>query len=590
MQRAYLFVIGCLLATEIGWAQAGNPVTVNNEGWTITADAQLGIFSVTYENLGTVLKDVRLNLHGPQGVQQLKGWSVTKVGENGVSIHTTEPRTAWVLKLEPDALTISTTTAEGMLTAEAPATPDRIVARLLDPQGVPVTWVGTDEIKDGYGASETRNPSYLPRRNPEVMYLSLGQVSGSNLHSLFDRPTDTAIDFPKGALMRRTGDDANLLQMTIPIPGNAQVRVLRDYFTKTLGLPFYVPFDDANFPRPPMVWSSWTSYYEGVREEDIVRNADWIAANLKTYGYQYVQLDDGYDRGKSGEHYWIENWDKEKFPHGPKWLTDYIKSKGLRAGIWIVPNSYAGAVEKHPDWYLRYKRDGKLILDYQTPTLDDTNPQVIDFLKKEFTTLDDWGFDYYKFDGEHDYLKYIPGVDLDKVADKSGDPIEVYRQRLKAIRDVMGPHRFIEGCPAGAPLDGIGYFNSYFNGQDVYNNWQGMYDLLSSINGNAFLNHLVVYVMPGEGMELLPPMTTEEAGEASAPLGYPDGPHPRDAPDGIRHHSARGPHGGDLRCAYRRCLPHGERYAGAPGRARAVAQADVAHHADSAHRPLQPRH
>ncbi len=308
------------------------------------------------------------------------------------------------------------------------------------------------------------------------------------------------------------------------------MRVLRDYFTKTLGLPFYVPFDDANFPRPPMVWSSWTSYYEGVREEDIVRNADWIAANLKPYGYQYVQLDDGYDRGKSGEHYWIENWDKEKFPHGPKWLTDYIKSKGLRAGIWIVPNSYAGAVEKHPDWYLRYKRDGKLILDYQTPTLDDTNPQVIDFLKKEFTTLDDWGFDYYKFDGEHDYLKYIPGVDLDKIADKSVDPIEAYRQRLKAIRDVMGPHRFIEGCPAGAPLDGIGYFNSYFNGQDVYNNWQGMYNLFSSINGNAFLNHLVVYVMPGEGMELLPPMTLEEAAKHRHPFGDPDRPHARDAP------------------------------------------------------------
>ena len=27
------------------------------------------------------------------------------------------------------------------------------------------------------------------------------------------------------------------------------------------------------------------------------------------YGFQYVQLDDGYDRGKNGEHYWIENWD-----------------------------------------------------------------------------------------------------------------------------------------------------------------------------------------------------------------------------------------------------------------------------------------
>ncbi len=205
MQRAYLFVIGCLLATEIGWAQAGNPVTVNNEGWTITADAQLGIFSVTYENLGTVLKDVRLNLHGPQGVQQLKGWSVTKVGENGVSIHTTEPRTAWVLKLEPDALTISTTTAEGMLTAEAPATPDRIVARLLDPQGVPGD-VGGNRRNQGWLRCQRDAQPVIPsppQSGGDV--LSLGQVSGSNLHSLFDRQTDTAIDFPKGALMRRTG-------------------------------------------------------------------------------------------------------------------------------------------------------------------------------------------------------------------------------------------------------------------------------------------------------------------------------------------------------------------------------------------------
>ena len=46
-----------------------------------------------------------------------------------------------------------------------------------------------------------------------------------------------------------------------------------------------------------MVWDSWSSYYDAVREEDIVRNADWIAANLKSYGYEYVQLDDGYDRG-----------------------------------------------------------------------------------------------------------------------------------------------------------------------------------------------------------------------------------------------------------------------------------------------------
>jgi hypothetical protein len=135
---------------------------------------------------------------------------------------------------------------------------------------------------------------------------------------------------------------------------------------------------------------------------------------------------------------------------------------------------------------------------------------VLDFLNKEFTILDDWGFEYYKFDGEHTFLKYVPGVDLDHIADKSVDPIIAYRYRLKVIRDTVGPYRFIEGCPAGTPLDGIGYFNSYYTGEDPYNSWRGMYVVFSSINANAFLNHLVVYVMPGE-MDVGPPMSVAEA-------------------------------------------------------------------------------
>ncbi len=375
---------------------------------------------------------------------------------------------------------------------------------------MPVDWVGTNEVVGSYGGSETRNPSFLPRRNPECMTFALGQVSSSNLHSLFDRKTATVISFSDQTLMQRSRQNPDLLELTIPVPGNTVVRLVPDYFTKTLGVPYYVPFDDSYFSRAPMVWSSWTSYYDEVNEEDIVRNTDWIAQNLKPYGFEYVQLDDGYDRGTQGEHFWIEKWDQAKFPHGPQWLANYIRSKGLHAGLWIVPNAYAGAVEQHPDWYLRFK-DGKIVLDYRTPTLDSTNPEVLAFLKKEFSTLDDWGFEYYKFDGEHAVAKYAPGIDGDKLFDKSIDPLVAYRNRTKLIRETIGPKRFIEGCPAGTPLNGIGYFNSYFTGHDLYNSWQGMYALFSSINANAFLNHLVVYVMPGEGMELLPPMTVEEA-------------------------------------------------------------------------------
>ena len=61
------------------------------------------------------------------------------------------------------------------------------------------------------------------------------------------------------------------------------------------------------------------------------------------------------------------------------------------------------------------------------------------------------------------------------------------------------------------PLNAIGYYNSFFNGNDLYDNWQGMYPLFSSINGNAFFNHMFGYVMPGEGLELGRPMSFEDA-------------------------------------------------------------------------------
>jgi hypothetical protein len=485
-------------------------------GWTIAANPASSELTVSYEGLGTILTHVRLTHEGHKRDASQQAFSAETRGEDELVLHPKNSRGAWVFKVLQGELLISTTAADAILAAEAPAGPQRIAARLLDPDGTPVVWSGTAEVAGSYGGSLTQSPSYLPARNPEVMYFSLGQAASTPFHALFDRAADIAVDFPEQTSMQRDAHNPDLLHILMPIPGNALIRILPDYFTKILGMPFYVPFDDSYFKSAPMVWSSWTSYYAQVREDDIVQNADWIAAHLKPYGFQYVQLDDGYDRGAQGEHYWIEKWDQKKFPHGPKWLGDYIKSKGLRAGIWLVPNAYAGALQEHPDWYIHFN-DGKLVPDYDTPVLDSTNPAVLDFLKKEMSTLDDWGFDYYKFDGEHAVPKYAPGVDLTKLYDKSIDPVTAYRNRLQVIRDVIGPRRFIEGCPAGTPLNGMGFMNSYFNGDDLYDSWQGMYALFSAINANSFFNHILAYNMPGEGIAIEPPLTVEEAEKKRLP-------------------------------------------------------------------------
>ncbi|HVO09112.1 MAG TPA: glycoside hydrolase family 36 protein [Vicinamibacteria bacterium] len=509
MTKHALPSIAVVLVVIAGPARAAEPVSLSQDGWTIRAHPDQGLLSVAHDRLGTLVRNARLNLSAGDGLRTWAAFAAEPAGR-ALRLRTVSPRTTWVFATAGDRLTVSSTSPGAVLTGEVLAPADRPVARLLDPAGTPVDWVGTDEVAHGYGGSETRNPSFLPARNPDVMYFALGPVSATTLHALFDRRTDTAVGFPEAARLQRSHRDREALDLTLPVPGSAVIHVFPDYFQKTLGVPFYVPFDDATFPRPPIIWCSWTSYYAEVREEDVVRNADWIAANLEPYGFDYVQLDDGYDRGTSGAHYWIERWDQAKFPHGPRWLAGYVKSKGLRPGLWLVPNAYAGAVEQHPDWYLR-DTQGRIIKDYDTPALDSTHPEVLGFLRTLFTTLRNWGFEYYKFDGEHALPRYVPAVDRSRLHDPSLDPLVAYRRRLEVIRETIGPGTFVEGCPAGTPLNGIGFFNSYFDGHDVYNSWQGMYALFSSINANAFWNHVVAYVMPGEGIEIGPPMSREEA-------------------------------------------------------------------------------
>jgi hypothetical protein len=414
-----------------------------------------------------------------------------------------------------------------VLTGWADSPDGRTVSRLLDPEGLPVSWQGTTEVEDTYGGKHAVHRSYLPRKNQEVIYLGLGHVAGGGLHSLFDRKLDIAVDFGDNSELQAVAGRNDAYALMIPVRDSAAIHVMPDYFTHTLGLPFYTRYDDTRFQSAPMVWSSWTSYYEAVTEKDVVRNADWIAANLKPYGFEYVELDDGYDRLPEG-HSWIKNWDAAKFPHGPEWLTSYIHSKGLKAGLWVVPNSYAPAMKEHPDWYL-YGKQGKVLMDYLTPALDSTNPEVFNHLTRLFTKLDDFGFDYYKFDGELALPAYAPEIDKSRMHSPSADFIANYRDRLALIRRTIGPDRFIELCPTGTELNAVGYADSYFYGDDLYNNWQGMYPFFSSINANLFLNHMVTYVMPGEGIELGEPMTVEQA-KLRRPAVTLETEHSREAP------------------------------------------------------------
>jgi alpha-galactosidase len=84
---------------------------------------------------------------------------------------------------------------------------------------------------------------------------------------------------------------------------------------------------------PPMGWNSWNKYGCNVSEALIIGMADaMFSSGMKDAGYEYVVIDDCWQvsRDENGEIV----IDKERFPHGMKYLADYIHSKGLKFGIY----------------------------------------------------------------------------------------------------------------------------------------------------------------------------------------------------------------------------------------------------------------
>lgn len=109
--------------------------------------------------------------------------------------------------------------------------------------------------------------------------------------------------------------------------------------------------------NPPMGWNSYDYYDTTVTEEQVKANADYMAANLKKYGWEYIVIDIewySYDTGTQRDKYqYIPFWKVEideysrllpcpdRFPSsvngkGFKPLADYIHSLGLKFGIHIM--------------------------------------------------------------------------------------------------------------------------------------------------------------------------------------------------------------------------------------------------------------
>ena len=85
---------------------------------------------------------------------------------------------------------------------------------------------------------------------------------------------------------------------------------------------------------PPMGWNTWNTFGHDVCEELILRSADAMEkSGLKEAGYEYIVIDDCWSLRERDENGRLVP-DPEKFPHGMKYVADYVHSKGLKFGMY----------------------------------------------------------------------------------------------------------------------------------------------------------------------------------------------------------------------------------------------------------------
>jgi alpha-galactosidase len=94
-------------------------------------------------------------------------------------------------------------------------------------------------------------------------------------------------------------------------------------------------FDDMAL-LPPMGWNSWNLFGKDITEQDVMQMADaMVSSGMAEEGYKYIVLDDCWQSRRDRFREMVA--ERERFPHGIRFLADYIHAKGLKFGIYGSP-------------------------------------------------------------------------------------------------------------------------------------------------------------------------------------------------------------------------------------------------------------
>jgi len=264
-------------------------------------------------------------------------------------------------------------------------------------------------------------------------------------NSVYDRGQDFLLEGPTGKTTI-TPEAAGLFRMKFTGP-ELSITLRPRYYQAHKNIRFFEPWKHPLTRESKAGWCSWWAYRDSIDEKATLAAAAAFARNLKGYGYDTIQLDDGYESAEGAPpDYWLKT--NPKFPHGLGYLASRIAEMGLKPGIWVGTQIFDDKVAAdHPEWFAR-DASGKA---HKGPWIgygvDGSNPVALDALfRPVFKAFHSDGFQYVKIDSLRHLLydAYYPcRVQLTQ---EGTTPETAFRSYLSSAREELGPGTYLLAC------------------------------------------------------------------------------------------------------------------------------------------------
>ncbi len=240
--------------------------------------------------------------------------------------------------------------------------------------------------------------------------------------------------------------------------GPVTLTVKADYYRNHLG---YFLWDKTRrmWDKPVAGWCSWAAYGQDVTERDVAKAAEFFGKNLREYGYDVIQIDDGYQRvlqitdnhqpiTEPFSNYWTTP--NSKFPAGMKKMAEVIADQKMIPGIWV--GLYLPLGLKHSEAYVMGP-DGKPL---QGPwvgySMDPGNlAAVTEAYTDTLKTFRAQGWRYFKIDTLRHVL-YDSYRRVPEFWDARGtDSSAAFRHLFLQVREAVGKDDYLLACWGALP-------------------------------------------------------------------------------------------------------------------------------------------